>query len=271
METPIHSSFIPTQDAAPAPSIEYGKSFADIAVLLGLIALIISGAVSVGVFLYQQYATNALDTEKEQLKLGQKAFSTDAVEKLMRLDERLRLAEGILGAHTAPSVLFAILQETTLKSIQFTSLEYQQPSVSEITVTMHGKARTVNAIALQANMFSRHQAIKDPIFQVNEFTKDGVTFTVTMHLNADVIRFQSLIEASQQVAQRAQQGDTQTTVSGDDFSNAEPQQSMQNTPPPVQQASGARSPQRPQVSPQTQQKVPQQSGGTGGGFGDFGE
>jgi hypothetical protein len=187
-----------------ARDIDYGKSASDIFVLLGLIALVIAGAVSAGVFLYAQFATNKLVTEQAQLKLGQKSFSADAISQLMRLDDRLRLGESILGSHTAPSVLFAILQETTLQSVQFTNLEYAQSTPNDIKVTMKGRAKTVNAIALQANTFSRHAAIKDPIFQINEFTKDGVTFTVTMMLNADMIRFKSLIEASRSVQPREQ-------------------------------------------------------------------
>jgi hypothetical protein len=205
MESPIHSSFIPTQEARPtADAVDYGKSAADIFVLLGLISVVIAGAVSAGVFLYKQFAVTSLQNEQAQLKVGEKQFSADAINQLMRLDERLRLAESILGMHTAPSVLFAILQETTLQSVQFTSLEYAQGTPNEIKVTMKGRAKTVNAIALQANMFSRHAAIRDPIFQIDEFTKDGVTFSVVMMLNADVIRFQSLINASQSAPQRTQ-------------------------------------------------------------------
>lgn len=266
MESPIHSSFIPTQQSqSSASDIEYGKSASDIFVLLGLIALVISGAVSAGVFLYHQYAQNDLATKKEQLKLGEKAFSVDAIDQLMRLDTRLTLGEGILSNHTAPSVLFAILQETTLQSIQFTSLEYAHTTPNEITVSMKGKARTVNAIALQANMFSRHAAIKDPIFQINEFTKDAVVFSVNMKLNAEVIRFQSLIQASQNARPRAQQqvpvDDVETGPSFTNQQSGQSPQSAAQTGP-----GGAQQPQRqqpPARAPQTED-IPD-------GFGEFSE
>lgn len=245
MEAPIHSSFIPTPDAVPtARDIDYGKSAADIFVLLGLIALVIAGAVSAGVFLYQQFASTSLTTQKEQLALGQKSFSADAIDQLMRLDDRLRLAEGILASHTAPSVLFSILEETTLQSIQFTGLDYMQPTANDIKVVMKGRARTVNAIALQANMFSRHAAIKDPIFQINEFTKDGVTFTVSMMLNADAIRLERLISASDQPRQQ------QSAAAVNAFSQPD-----------------ASAPDQPRDTPQAQEPVDQ----GGDGFGSFTE
>jgi hypothetical protein len=254
MDSPIHSSFIPTQESVPsARDIDYGKSASDIFVLLGLIALVVAGAVSAGVFLYAQFATSKLAAEQDQLKLGQKSFSTDAITQLMRLDDRLRLGESILGSHTAPSVLFAILQETTLQSVQFTNLDYAQSTPNDIKVTMKGKARTVNAIALQANTFSRHAAIKDPIFQINEFTKDGVTFTVTMMLNAEVIRFQSLIEASRSAQPREQVQDQGTD-------QMQPQAAPTTTAPPQQQRQAP-----PPTKPQPAAKDVQ------GGFGSFNE
>ncbi|MFZ2593779.1 MAG: hypothetical protein WAX38_03335 [Minisyncoccia bacterium] len=198
MESPIQSSFIPTKlPTMESPQSNYGGSDGfDVVMLLGIIALVIAGTLSAGVFLYQQFVTKDLADKKAQLEKARGAFAPSLVTKIMRLDERIRSANGVLGAHLAPSIFFKVLEQTTLKSVQFTNVNYTVKPEGDLHVEMKGKAASVNGIALQASIFSRHNAIKEPIFSDLDIGAQGVTFAVNLNLNPETVKFESLVAAA---------------------------------------------------------------------------
>lgn len=209
MENPLHSSFIPARPGAATPLGQYtgdttSRDITDVFVLIGTIAIIIAGTLAGGVFLYKLSVAQGLETTKKQLETAEKSFNPKNVRELSRMDERIRVAESLLKSHIAPSMLFAVLQQTTLQSIQFKSMDFDGASQEKLIVEMKGVATGVNAIALQANIFSRHPAIKDPIFQINDLTKDGVTFDVSFMLNPDIVNYESLILALNAQQRRSQ-------------------------------------------------------------------
>jgi Tfp pilus assembly protein PilN len=197
MESPINTSFIPSRQQFEVESdTTYSRGPSDLLFLFGVITLIVAAALTAGVFLYKQFATSDLSSKKEQLEKAQKAFDQNLVRELSRLDERLRVAEGLLSTHTAPSILFSVLEQSTLTSIQFTDLEFKQ-TADQLSVTMKGKAASVNGVALQANIFSQNPVIKDPIFENLDLANDGrIGFDVSFLLNPDYVRYESLIAAA---------------------------------------------------------------------------
>jgi hypothetical protein len=227
MENPLHSSFIPTRPATGGtPLSAYNgdatsRDITDIFVLIGTIALVITGTVAAGVFLYKLSVDQNLKQTKSDLERAEKAFNPKNVAELSRIDEQLRVAEGLLHSHIAPSVFFAVLQQTTLQSVQFKSLDFKGASADKLLVSMKGVATGVNAIALQANIFSRHPAVKDPIFQINDLTKDGVTFEVTFQLNPDVVNYEALVTAFAARQDSGQQQVQQEQVPDDGFGAVE--------------------------------------------------
>lgn len=206
MESPINSSFIPTKiSLGERPREEYGSDAFDVIVLLGVIALVVAGTMAAGVFLYKQFLTNDLSAKKEQLNKAKKAFQPDLVRDLTRLDERISIAEGVLQSHIAPSAFFEVLNQITLKTIEYKSLEYEY-SGDALHVRMKGKAASVNGIAYQARVMSTHPAIKNPIFSINAIGKDGVEFEVELDINPDAVNFAALISAAAANAQDTAEG-----------------------------------------------------------------
>ena len=195
MESNIKADFIPDNMAGEkrrgntSGSSSGGGSAVDILVLLAVVALAASLALAAGVFLYDRFLDTNAQRKGEQLARAQQAFEPELIRELIRLDARLQAADVILGSHLAPSELFNLLEELTLQSVSYESLNYQINDDDSIQISMRGKARSVNGVALQASVFGQHNAVTNPIFSDLDFVSEGVTFQVSATVNPSAIRY----------------------------------------------------------------------------------
>ena len=212
METGIQSSFIP-HDAGDvkmsAPRIG-GNGFSDLILLLSIVLLVASGALAGGVFLYEKYLQTSTDSKMEQLQRAKNAFEPSLIIELTRLDDRMHAAAAILSGHIAPSVIFGALEKATLTTVAFGSLDLNIADHQRITIKMDGVARSVNSIALQAQLFSKNGVISSPLFSGIGRDVDCVHFAVSAQINPAAITYaQSLSDTElppqQQSAQSGQQ------------------------------------------------------------------
>jgi len=197
MESKITSSFIPTDTVRNSPSgPSYNRSAGfDLLLLGGIILFIASVALAIGVFLYLQFVQASLGSKSEQLQRAQEAFEPALIAELTRLDDRMIAAETILQQHIAPSELFRILEDLTLETISLSSLNFQANSGSSMEMTLVGVARSVNSIALQADLYGKHVAITSPIFSNINRDESGVFFDVSATLNPNSLRYHNILSA----------------------------------------------------------------------------
>lgn len=196
MESKITSSFIPDKmPGAPAEPSRASRSAgagADIFVVIAIVIFAASLALSAGVFLYDKYLTASATAKSEQLQRERKLLEPATVRELMRLDNRLNASASILSSHIAPSALFKILEDLTLQSVYFKNMEYSLGKDGGIVVKMKGKARTVNGVALQADIFGKNRAIINPIFSNLNLADDGVEFDVTATIDFAALQYASI-------------------------------------------------------------------------------
>lgn len=176
----------------PGARPEYSSGTSDIFVLIAVVLLAASLALAAGVFLYDKFLDTNVQKKSEQLERARAAFEPALIQELLRLDARLVAAEDVLNNHLAPSAMFALLEELTLKSVEFRILDYQVNDDSSITIHLEGKAASVNGVALQASVFGQHNAISNPIFSDLDIVSDGVTFEVTTQISPQALRYVSV-------------------------------------------------------------------------------
>lgn len=196
MEPNIKSSFIPRDTVTQSRgTARYGSSTggADLLVLFAIVLLVASIALGVGVFLYVKFLDSSLASKAEQLARAQASFEPQLIQELNRLDDRMKAGEEILELHYAPSALFHILEQLTLTTVAFSSMKYEVVEENKIEIEMNGVARSVNSIALQADLFGKHGAIVSPIFSNINRERDGVKFTLAAHANPSALRYATLI------------------------------------------------------------------------------
>jgi len=195
MESNIKSSFIP-RDTVRDTRVgrKRSSSTSDLVVLFSIVLLVASVALGVSVFLYVKFLESSLSSKQEQLGRAQASFEPALIAELNRLDDRMRTAEDLLAVHLAPSILMKTLEELTLETISFTTMQYSAQEKAGIALEFSGIARSVNSIALQADLFGKHGAIVSPIFSNINRGPDGVSFDLTANVNPTNLRYQTLVQ-----------------------------------------------------------------------------
>ena len=197
MESNIQSSFIP-HDAGTPVSARRGSSggIGDLALMFAILLFAAAGALSVAVFIYNQYETTIAAKDLSSLKQAEGQIQPDLIDQLQRLDDRIHAGQTILAAHTAPSVFFDIFDQVTAKTIAYNSLQFDASDPSKILLTMDGVGKSVNSIAFQADLLAKSGAFIAPIFSNLDHQKDGVHFHVTAQLDPKSISFEQLTSSS---------------------------------------------------------------------------
>lgn len=199
MEPKFRTSFIPKKTLATAIS-QRGKPRGSVSSAISLLALIImlgAIALSVGLFLYGQLLESSINRKTDTLTRAEAAFEPELIRELVRLDARLIAAKRILNQHIAPSLIFSVLQESTLQSVQFKTFNLTRVSSDKISIAMKGVADNFNGVALQADIFGKNRIIKEPIFSGLNLDLDGkAVFSVTAFIDLSLISFVNQISGS---------------------------------------------------------------------------
>lgn len=199
MDTPTQSSFIP-QDAASLSSqtsrVRAQGGLSDLVLLMTIVIFVASLALAGSVFLYEEYLQTSAASKVEQLQRAKDAFEPSLIHTLTRLDDRMHVADELLARHIAPTAFFSILEQATLTNIEFKTLDFDAVDPQRIQIKMSGIARSVNSIALQADLFSKNGTITNPIFSDINRQDDGVHFNLTAVVNPQSVNFVRLVNGT---------------------------------------------------------------------------
>ncbi len=189
-------SFIPHDTAVEPARVRKSGALNDLLLLCGIVLLVASGALAVGVFLYAQFLQTQTTSKLAQLQRAESAFEPSLVEQITRLDDRMHAAQDILGTHIAPTAFFQALNQATLQTVSFESLDFEAPDPEHISLNMQGVAQSVNSIALQAELFSKNGIIASPIFSNIAREADGVHFDLAAAVNPTALNYSQFVAAS---------------------------------------------------------------------------
>ncbi len=218
------TSFIP-HDAVRARTASMPMGAMDLVVLASIVFLIASIMLAGAVFFYGRYLSTDITAEQAQLQRSKEEFQPSLIQEFTRLDDRMRVTSDLLSKHDAFSLLFQNLQQTTLKTVSFTSLALTVTPDQPITFKMDGIADSVNSIALQADLFSKSGVITNPIFSNINRELDGIHFSLTGDVNTSAINYSQVLSAGSGAGQPSQPAAGNTAP-------AAPQVSGTSTPTP---------------------------------------
>ena len=207
MDSGINSNFIPHDTALDSGAVSHSGSFVGLFSLVAIVLFVASMVLGAGAFLYQGFLETSNKSKVEQLERAKAAFDPSLILELTRLDERMRDADLILGNHLSLSAFFHMLEEMTLTTVSFRSLNFESSDSQNMTIKMDGVAQSVNSVALQADVFSKSGIITSPIFSNIDRESDGVHFNLNAVLNPSDILYI-----------RAKEKGSETTAPGPDFS-----------------------------------------------------
>lgn len=186
-------SFIPqdTEHVTVASRRGSGVGMKELFALISLVLFVASVALAAGVFLYGEYLSSSARSKVDQLERAKQAFEPNLIHELSRLDDRMRAASEVLGRHLALSTFFKMLEQTTITTLGYASLDFESDG-QHMTIKMDGVAASVNSIALQADLFSKGGMIASPIFSNIDRKSDGVHFSLSALLNPVAVSYAQL-------------------------------------------------------------------------------
>ncbi len=198
MEPGAAPSFIP-QDATTVRSSRRleGGGLNDLFLLISIVLFIASLALGGAAFLYGQYLQSQSNSKYQQIQKAKADFNSGTIQQISRVANRIHATETILNAHIAPSAFFSALNQTTLMTVSFKTLDFETVDPTHLTIKMEGVAQSVNSIALQAELFSKNGVITNPIFSGIDRQADGVHFALVASVNPAAINYVQLVQGTQ--------------------------------------------------------------------------
>lgn len=215
MEPKFQSSFIPkgplaTTGTATRISRQSERSFlGTLSVFVFILAILAAG----GAYGYQWYLQRSIGQMGQSLAAARTTLDPDTINRISSLSQRMTSTKTLLDNHQIISPLFTYLENSTLKTVQFTKFSYTSGDEG-LLLKMDGVARGYNALALQSQIFSSSPYLKNIVFENLSLNDKGdVTFTMSATLDPSVTSFKS--EVNRQ--------DTPVAVPDNSFGTSTPQ------------------------------------------------
>ncbi len=206
METMMPTSFIPKRPVSsePVPTQKHGHAVG----ILSLLAVVVVIATILsygGVRLYQKQLIAQKAKTDELINEARKGIGTEFLADMKRLDARIAGVKTTVNNHIVVSPIFAALEQTTLRSIQYKSFMYEfgtdaTTRATTVQVTLLGTAKSYSTIALQSDSFTQNKLIKNPVF--SNLTVDDksslVNFKLVFTVDPSALSYEAFIRGTDQ-------------------------------------------------------------------------
>ncbi len=201
MEPKFNTSFIPKKslqaDVTGSKSSKYvgrrtvhGPGF-----YLMLLIFTITSIVSIGIFGYTKIVIRDIEGKINKMEEQKAAFDIDSVNMLTQFDLRVRSAKKLLMSHIAVSELFELLENITLKKVQYTELSYSGMPNETPSITISGDSNNFQNVALQTAEYRKNQSLLEPVVNSLEKKDTGyIHFSVDMTADERLTSFSSSLE-----------------------------------------------------------------------------
>ncbi|MFA7252766.1 MAG: hypothetical protein WC027_02825 [Candidatus Paceibacterota bacterium] len=190
METKMQTSFIPKKPIVESRSEGTGIS---LFLLLSIIVFIVSVAMCGGVWIWQKSLVGQIEKDKADLESARATYEEDAINNLIRLDNRISVSNDLLEQHLAISPVFVLLEQKVLKNVQLKTMKFSFGTGNQIKIDLTGNARNYDALLKQADALGKPD-VKDYLYQpvVSDFnpTENGtIAFSFTALLTPKLVSY----------------------------------------------------------------------------------
>ena len=206
-----NESFIPKQGESGSSSTRHyagGKQLN----LVAFLTFVLAFAVCAGLFFYKKQAQSKQAKAEQELIQARQAFEPELINELDKLAKTINTAETLVNEHTALTPLFPLIEETTLKSVQFSSMEVSisnestqtpnegnengesssEPSLA--TVSLTGTGPGYASVALQLSEIVDHDQLLNPVLSEYSLTEEEkVDFSIEFSVPQSELRYVNTI------------------------------------------------------------------------------
>jgi len=190
--TPPKQTFIPKQPIASRRVLGRSRQsgwFMTFAVIILILSIITYGFL----FLYKIYLMKSTDNLSVSLERAKGAFEPALISELERVDKRLRAADALLSNHISLSSFFEILEVETIDTIRYDGFQFRVEEDGTYTISLKGEAKDYASIALQSDIFSDNQNIKNHIFSdLNSNKRGNISFSFSALIDQKALKYSAL-------------------------------------------------------------------------------
>ncbi|MBI5816999.1 MAG: hypothetical protein HZB09_01080, partial [Candidatus Yonathbacteria bacterium] len=147
-----------------------------------------------------QTLEKGIDVKKKELQDLRNKFDLSIIDKAKDLKARIKSAQELIDGHLALSSFFDFLEQTTLKSVGYSSFQYANKD-GKLEATLSGMAPNYASVALQRDGFSLETENKGHLssFSMGGYKLDengNVSFTMNVALNPSLFSYKSGFSAT---------------------------------------------------------------------------
>lgn len=201
MEAKFKTSFIPKQSLQQPPEearFTPKKTGAPIglATMITFLLLVASLGASGILYFYQQHLASAIQKKQATIRDQSQAFDPALVREYTRTASRIDAARVILDRHNAMTFAFTLLEQITLKKVQYDSMTLvYNGDGSSLDLNLSGVARNYKVLALQSDVYGSNQFVREPTVSGLKSQENGnVSFTMTARLDPRLISYKLGVE-----------------------------------------------------------------------------
>ncbi len=193
MPPETHTSFIPKAQIVEAV-VRRGTS-ASMLFAVSVIIFLVSAGAYLGALVYHRILYKEINDEcvsdtcglKAALVRAQSEVRKDLVDDIKRMELKINLAKTIVNGHTSLAPVFKKLEETTVRSVQYSSFLFDKEGVS-----ISGKAKDYDSVAQQQDLYKKELTKTIVSFNLSDFSeeeKGGVTFKATLVFSPEFTKY----------------------------------------------------------------------------------
>ncbi|HRY31271.1 MAG TPA: hypothetical protein P5328_02695 [Candidatus Paceibacterota bacterium] len=191
------TSFIPSKPIQPVSrGGGLGRGHGSLPNVVTLIIFLLSIVTSGVVFGYRVFLEKQVAGQIAQLETVRKTLDSPLVNEADRLNTRIESVKNLLQDHLAPSEIFNLLEQSTLKTVQFRNMTYTAESDGTIKISANGVASGYEAIVLQSEQYGKTGYLRDVLFTNLQPAQQGggVTFSLAAALDKSLVLYKSRIK-----------------------------------------------------------------------------
>ncbi len=146
-----NNTFIPHENKVKA-NTQFGGALLVLALIVFLVAVVVGGMA----FILRRNSLAQLVTYQKSLDMSRSRFSEGLpIRSIEEFDKRLKASKDLLNRHKSFEGLFSLIEQITLKNVQFVSFSYSEmDSTRRNVVRLTGRAPDYKTIAEESEQFS---------------------------------------------------------------------------------------------------------------------
>jgi hypothetical protein len=195
MEPRFQTSFIPKKTVGGDFERAVAKDDTNIFTLTATILFLATALVYGGLFGYRMVLIRQITEADTAISDARTAIQPEKIKELIDANSRIKASVNLLQSHLVTTNLLKLLADNTVKKMLFTSLIYKY-EMGVPTVSIKSEVATYNAFAVQQDVFSKNELIKQPKFQSITLADNGnIKFEIFARVDSSVTSYKKLIES----------------------------------------------------------------------------